>query len=286
MTENKIDPCKNVKALKLAPIGELTGYAHPKCYANKTNNCSTKISREHYISNNILANFEENKVIKIVGLPWLEHDRFHLLSRKKLVANILCTSHNGMLSKLDSDMGHLFKTLINFDNSFNNDVSESTSITFSGDNLEKWMMKTICGFIAAKIISKEGTKQEYELNENLIEILYNDAPLPNGWGLYCSPNDQTEFFPSISFLPILSEDELKGAEFLINNIKFYFLLHTPDRPDSFGMHRPMGLQFKDKEVIKTIEFCWENKAYGDGLFFDRVGTKPNAPSDWEEYLRK
>ncbi len=67
-------------------------FSNPRCYAQKTNKCSESISREHIISNNILEIFEHNKGVKIAGLPWMEHERFNLMSRNARFQNALNAS--------------------------------------------------------------------------------------------------------------------------------------------------------------------------------------------------
>src|SRR4051812_3328188 len=48
-----------VKIPNLRPPGPTTDFANPKCYMSATNNCSKGKSREHYISEAILARFDE-----------------------------------------------------------------------------------------------------------------------------------------------------------------------------------------------------------------------------------
>ena len=62
-----------------------------------TNNCSTKISGEHYISGTILAEFGN---LRTSGLPWFGPGETRV-GINSLTSNILCTRHNSALSPLD-----------------------------------------------------------------------------------------------------------------------------------------------------------------------------------------
>src|SRR6267154_1900841 len=51
------------------PSGPLTNFSLPGCYLRDTCNCSEDISREHYVSANVLAQLGSS--ITISGAPWL-----------------------------------------------------------------------------------------------------------------------------------------------------------------------------------------------------------------------
>ncbi len=253
-----------------------------------TSNCSTKISGEHFISNNILAGLELNKKVKIVGLPWQERETFNLLSRSTLVANILCTTHNEALSPFDSEAGRLNNTILKFDEDFNLDNSTEDLAIFCGEDLEKWMLKTACAFIASNQITENGKKIHCKLKDIYLAILFEDEPFPDHWGMYYKiPADKIiQKYHSISFRSMTANGELLAAEFLVNNFIFYLLLGKPDNPSAFGIYRPRGIQFAKGNIKKCIEICWQDNKYNEGVFMERVATAHDAPKEWDEYLKK
>ena len=54
----------------IRPPGLLTGYSHPRCYLGFTQNCCTKISGEHFVSQGILRQIGQS--VSITGAPWLK----------------------------------------------------------------------------------------------------------------------------------------------------------------------------------------------------------------------
>ena len=48
-------PWTHMKASSTRPAGPSTGYSHPSCYAKELSDCSTGISKEHYISKGLLV---------------------------------------------------------------------------------------------------------------------------------------------------------------------------------------------------------------------------------------
>ena len=266
----------------------MRNHSHQKCYAKSTKNCSTKISGEHIISDNILRVFEHNKTVKLTGLPWIEKHTFNLLSRKSLVANILCGQHNGELSPFDNEVGKLIRCIKDFDNDFNNPTPTTEKQKFKGEYIEKWMLKTICGFIASNQISENNIKNSVKLKEIYIDILFNNKKFPKDWGLYFKIPDNNEVhkFDCISFLPMTGEGEIKCAEFLFNNFKFYLVLGKPDNPDLWGFRHIFQIRLTDGKATKIIELEWDN--LNDNLIVELTRQKisPEFPNDWEEWMKK
>src|SRR5690242_12271788 len=52
------------------PPGPKTGHANPECYARSLNDCSEDISKEHYISRNVLVSFAPTGRFDVVNPVW------------------------------------------------------------------------------------------------------------------------------------------------------------------------------------------------------------------------
>jgi hypothetical protein len=100
---------KKVKSIK--PPGPATNYAHPNCYLRTTSDCSEEISREHYVSANILEQLGSDEGIEVFGLPWFNPGKGKRLSVDNLTSKILCKRHNENLSPLDHEAGIFFREL-------------------------------------------------------------------------------------------------------------------------------------------------------------------------------
>jgi hypothetical protein len=113
---------------------EPTGYAHPRCYAGFTQDCSGKITGEHWLS----------------GLPWLTEESEEC-SIKSLAANILCGRHNSALSRLDKTATRVQTTLERYQLSQLQqlDPHGNEFDLYSGEELERWLLKLIWGATAA-----------------------------------------------------------------------------------------------------------------------------------------
>ncbi|MBL6447626.1 SEC-C domain-containing protein [Fulvivirga sp. 29W222] len=266
-----------------------SGYQHSRCYANTLNDCDSQITREHYLSNNLLADFEENNTVKIFGLPWQEKQSYDLLSRKSMVSKILCKHHNESLSPFDVEIAYFYRAIVEFDEDFNSEQPSTDFKIIAGENLERWMLKTVCAFIASQQFHRNGEKSKLELKSIYNEILYEGRPFPSGWGLYfdMEGNKKTQKYRSFSFVPFEANGELKGISFYIANFKFNFLLGEPDAPDYWGIYHPSSIVFKQGEIKKELLITWRDDNYHKStILFNRIGTKQGEPANWEEWMKK
>ena len=277
------------KAPAPVQVGDISvDYAHRKCYASLTNKCSETISREHYISQSILKQLEYKKAVQITGLPWINYETWRRVPIKNLAANILCENHNQALSKLDAQMGRFFRTILDFDEDFNRDAPKEELAVFSGEDLEKWMLKTVCAMVASSQLATQGQKNDVPLKREWVDILYNNHSWPEHWGIYFKvPEDKTiSKFKSISVQPVTEAGELKEVEISINEFKFYLILSKPDNPMDCGIYRPRTLVFSQNGVKKYIEICWQNNAYQNYVDLTRIGTTASEPPDWEQWMKQ
>jgi len=98
------------KFQSIEPPRPITDHSNPNCYLRATNDCSQDISREHYISANILEQLGDEG-IEVAGVPWLKPGESKRLAVDNLTAKILCKRHNENLSPLDSEAGTFLRFL-------------------------------------------------------------------------------------------------------------------------------------------------------------------------------
>jgi hypothetical protein len=144
-----------VKIPSLVPPGDATGYAHPKCYMSGTKNCSEGKSREHYISEAILARFDQ---LSVSGMPWQKKGEAKILPAKSLVANILCERHNNALAPIDTLGLRAFDAL-----TWASDYAVTSKhpgrarhYLMSGEALELWLFKLAAGIHFGGIAAADG----------------------------------------------------------------------------------------------------------------------------------
>jgi hypothetical protein len=93
------------------PRGARTGRANPECYARSLNDCSADITREHYISRNVLDLLAPNGKFEVVNPPWAIGKTVSV-SPATFFHKVLCSRHNHVLKPLDTTAGKFFRTLM------------------------------------------------------------------------------------------------------------------------------------------------------------------------------
>jgi len=144
-----------VKIPSLSPPGDVTAYANPNCYMSTTNNCSKGKSREHYVSEAILARFDK---LNVGGMPWQKTGETKILPAKSLVANILCERHNNALAPIDRLGLMAFDALTDAaDYAVNRKwPGRAEHVLMSGEGLELWMFKLAAGIHFGGIAAADG----------------------------------------------------------------------------------------------------------------------------------
>jgi hypothetical protein len=273
----------------LSPPGPVTGKSNPKCYLRSTQNCSDKITREHYISRNVLASMEKNGTSKISGTPWQAPQEFRIVSTESLTSKILCKRHNESLSALDSEAGRLIRTIGNYDRGFNDVIPRREMSLFCGEDLERWMLKTVCSMVGGKQVGRGGVARDTEISEKWVSILLEDEDWPPGGGFYAAlPSGATYHSSSFSFMPLThsATGQVVAAQLILNGVSFYLMLGRPDDPTAFGVYRPRTLIFEQHAVEKFIEISWLDDTYEQHIRFSRVGKYDGPPPDWPLWARE
>jgi hypothetical protein len=273
----------------LTPPGPVTGISNLKCYLRTTRNCSDAISREHYISESVLATVEENETSKIAGLPWQTPRTFSVVGTGRLVSKVLCKRHNEALSPLDAEAGRLIETIGNYDREFNQENPRAEISILCGEELEKWMLKTTCGMVAAGQVTRDGVRVEPYIPEIWTSILMGKAEWPPLWGFYSAvPMGATYHSSSFSYRTMSRPEtgHVLAAEMILNGVALYLLLGRPDVPSAWGVYRPRTLVFEQGSVEKFIEISWRNPGFNNYLRITRVGKYDGPPPDWPHWARE
>jgi len=172
------------------PANSEPSVVNDRCYLSVLGNCSSRITKEHFISRNILERLT-NSTLRIEGAG-------HIFGGKDTVeigidgfsAKVPCDKHNSALGALDSAAEAAFSTiealkdnLLRF--SKGSRIMKSLHIS-SGLDIERWMVKVYCGLLAAgKIRSKSGRALEMaQVGQPLIESLVGTQALAFPLGLY------------------------------------------------------------------------------------------------------
>jgi hypothetical protein len=246
-------------------------YKHPRCFASALGNCSTKISREHYISHSLIREIEKtytpSEQLKVGGFPWQTPNELREVSPSTLASKVLCERHNNSLSQLDSVGGGFFHAFHQIHNELRTHPAPRRYYLFNGHDVERWMLKTLCGVIASG--STNNIPKDVRPPMEYLKCLFRGEKLPSTWGLYllAELGKRKEASGGVSLATISDGRIVHGL--IVQILAFSFVLAVHAIPEKTGLlagavNRPETLHFRSDKSQKesTILLGWE--IAGDG----------------------
>lgn len=220
-------------------------FSHPRCYASKRGDCSTKISGEHAISANVLHVFGDDGLIDLGGLTFLADDQRRNLPIASLGSNILCDRHNSGLSHLDAVGGDVVRRIVDVHTTLRT-IKRRRPIPeadFDGVEFERWLLKCLCGLVVSGLAeSKADTDRVWRPPEQWLRILFGEEPFPDRWGLYMlgKVGERLDIVPRLQFAlvgnPQTGPTALRAG--WIDKVFALVMIDPPDRPDSIVAGAP------------------------------------------------
>jgi hypothetical protein len=243
-----------------APPAPKTGETFEPCYANCLFDCNTSRSREHYISESLLRYLNRKNGLRVGGLPWIK-GKDQALPPSALTSKILCKRHNSALSKLDAIAVRLFQA---FDEEGASGSGQHLMHLFSGHDIERWLLKILCGITRSKNVSLE---QEVDLSipDYWLRVLFGREEFPAEQGLYVckSCGHRFEGPQGLQLRTITGRGRLTGMGLWICGYELILSMSGfPSRVfDGREMvYRPLEFYASGSNFEKSIMLSWDGAA--------------------------
>ncbi len=271
----------------LMPQYPLTGYAHPGCYLRHTNNCSKRLNREHYISKAVL---EITKTFGLRGLPWQDpNEEVFNYGMESLASRILCERHNSALSPLDAMAARTYRILMQIRDELARPTQYDRGRWFiaSGEALELWTIKTLCGMFHAKVASTQGRRrliEDHEINVNTFQRAIERNQLPENCGMWMrSRIGEVQGYFEFAPLTFASNQErrvigIRSKVFLIDfdTIIDPIGVGLVDQTRKQQIFRPWLLKFSNKWRTHRLLLTWPGNMHNVGILRYYIETDPNS----------
>ena len=245
-----------------------------RCFLGHVSPCNGGMSREHFISRNVLEQIGGVSV-DIGGLSWQPKNELQSIGVSALTAKVLCEKHNSSLSDLDSEFGRFFQTVHLIDKQAT-DVPDDSA--FDGQIIERWLLKLAAGLV-------HGPMQEgHSISQEKLEILVTNK-WPDCWGLYVQIPQEITIHAKGLEIELRSHPEtgeILAIWAYVAGISLQLILGAPDNPSAFGLYRPRGLIFQGLPGEKRIEFNWPFP-HEQAVIYRRIGSTESEPQHWGEW---
>ncbi|MHC4740345.1 MAG: hypothetical protein ACYS8Z_00380 [Planctomycetota bacterium] len=223
--------------------------------------CSSILSREHYISESLLQYLNQKNDLTVSGFPWVKKSNAQVLGPKALAAKVLCERHNFALSPLDTIAVRLFQA---FDEEGATGSGQKLLFLFSGHDLERWLLKILCGITCSQNLALDG-KVDISIPKYWLDILFGDAEFPNGQGLYVckSPGHYFEGPRGLKLQVIAGNGQLTGMGLWVCGYELVLSMSGfPSR--SFDgrkfAYRPLEFYTTGQDFEKSVVLSWVGDA--------------------------
>jgi hypothetical protein len=150
------------------------------CYAATLGDCAGALTREHYLSASIQRLMLDTRV---EGMRWQAGTSKWMAPETYAVGRMLCQKHHDELHGLD-DVGLAFCRNILICTRKGGDVSEIAT-EIDGRQLERWLLKVICGAIGSQNIGDH--RDAKEVSPDWVRALFARSPWPETYALHFFP---------------------------------------------------------------------------------------------------
>jgi len=252
------------------------------CWAARLGECSTKITREHIITEGVFPGGE----IFVQGFPWCLNEPVKI-GLANLTAKVLCARHNSQLSDVDMagiDTVKAFQQanqLIDFRNRYRRTAWTRKQFKIDGPKLERWFLKTLINmaFRGERRIGS-GSTEVGQPSLDLVETAFGLRQFSDWAGLYAvgAVGDQNPTDGRVrATLLTTTRDYIAGAVFHFGSMKYLLYLEKGARPgpQNFQKHEDANLHASQflyhvrqvkcsvhDRLSHTIDFNWRLKPSG------------------------
>lgn len=260
-------------------------FAHPGCYARVLNSCSSKLSREHYVSQAVLDLLGDEH--RTTNASWLPHgQQSGALPSSALGSRVLCERHNRTLSTLDAQAKVFFGELL-WGFSDSPPLQRHRRVTIDADQLELWLLKACCGAFASGNLLEHRRSVPREIPDAWVCLLFSGRGLQPATGMYIR---QATLRPHRGYAigPVYVEDscvggglEFAGAELFVFPGGGAAKTILEESSGEMGplIYRPGQIRIESHARTIDITLEWRTWVPTEGVRYWRTEAEPDLAPD-------
>jgi hypothetical protein len=235
------------------------------CFARALGDCQGPMSGEHYISEAILkfvgGPSTGNPGVYGHNLAGLPRGQRRWRDIGQLKRKILCKKHNSDLSDYDRAGLAMCKAGKSMYQADNTGDQTAEIFTIDGDDLERWMLKTLIGgYYSGKVWEELADMEGVDPPLEWLDILYGRKDFPFGHGLYWQPTElegvALDGRDEFELMPRIYNQKLIGLRAWFFSPQIALLMENFQAGTVPGHYRPVGLRVDG--CYKRIVFAWKN----------------------------
>jgi hypothetical protein len=244
---------------------ERSGQVVDGCYAACLRDCAGRLSREHYISENLLIRLNDSGRLRVQGFPWQRADASERIPPGALAARILCERHNSDLGALDEVATLLVDRLERVGLEFLAGERGDWVWLVNGHDVERWLLKVLVGLVLVGAARRDGGQSlGTQIPVTWVRCLFGEFSFPSTGGLHVSARLGDQFRAtsgSFAFAPIHARGATAGLRAVLGGM--VLMLATCDVPEgatgllASTVRRPAAMAWEHAGVTKTVALHWD-----------------------------
>jgi hypothetical protein len=260
------------------------------CYAAQLGDCSGSLNKEHFVSKNLLKEFEEDTGLHVTGYPFSNSAGKIPMSVESMSAKVLCESHNSRLSSVDVEGSRFFLAFFSAHTGLLEEKF-TTDPTYECDGplIERWMLKYMCGLIASGQAGFGADRIERTSPPlGFLQVLFGLETLPDEWGVYTRPTNPVGVSEQKSlalglYLPLQPNGNRQVCGVRMEHYGFTSILalRTPQKPFSGtdldgAFHHPEFFKFSYEPTGRSVVISvnWPSPKTESGFVLDLHKGRP------------
>ena len=270
-------------AILCQPKPPATEFRLMGCYAESLGDCQRPLTNEHPLSSTVLQLLTGNgNSVGVSNHNWQRDKKMiQHVGVGSLTTRVLCRRHNGALSPLDTFARKFIVAQMAQMEHVRSGLPVANHWLFNGQNLEKWMLKVLCGIIAGGYAPGSDSAIDWTPPTSWLNLIFGADKFPSGCGLYrprgpkyplatksiyVKPLYRRDFDPTDSGIllpPPFAFGSLYGVSITIFGVTYILSmipLNRPGAPSRNWLYRPRMLRlYKPSEPSREgiIHLAWE-----------------------------
>ena len=276
------DGAPRSKLFNLDRAERKTGLNRAGCYLAGQDNCGAKLSLEHPLSHNIVAQLGD---LAIRGFPGVDGETDVVVPKGSAGYKVLCNLHNADLSPLDAHAGRVFAELgaAIFPIRHPDNKERENWVYVDGPWLESFSLKALAAYVAAKVITRSGQKVELDVDWIKLKRAILVGSLEDGGGMYICASPAPNEVDGCQFMPISNVGrQLVGIHCVMRGFSFRTIFDPANAGEGTippnATHRPSVHQLYGIGGSSFIYLAWRHKANLRQYSSGRLTTNPTGSS--------
>lgn len=189
----------------------------------------------------------------MTGFHWQVRDLRRFAAGGIGVARILCETHHRLLSVLDECLKRIVEPLTDQ----RSDLHIVKHVSASGAQVERALLKVLCGQVASANASIDGKPTRWTVPESWVRVLFGYEDFGIGAGLYVASGPPQR--DALAFTPIAAPSGPRALSVSVGGLDLLLAVDSPQGDQRVlrrAVYRPAAVELQRPDRTTSIALFW------------------------------